>query len=88
MRMLLKFRHHGDRERRLYSVVLAHTVVGSAFYKELEDEYANQGRLACLRVNQAHYLEMDEHVVAKMENDLDCHVCCFIEAQDTVLTHH
>ena len=62
-------RQHTERERRLFNIVLASTVVGSAFYKELEEEFANQGRLACLQVSAAHFLEMDEHVLAKMEHD-------------------
>jgi hypothetical protein len=64
-----QMRHLGDRDRRLYAVVLACTVTGSSLYKELEDDYANLGRLAALRVRQIHYLAMDEHVLQKMEFD-------------------
>ena len=62
-------RHHNDRDRRLYNMVLASTVVGSATYEELEREYANLGRRSCLYIRDIHYLEMDEHVLAKMEHD-------------------
>ena len=64
-----QMRHLGDRDRRLYAVVLATTLPGCSLYKELEEEYANLGRLAALRVRQVHYLAIDEHVLQKMELD-------------------